>query len=86
MLSLELGQLTALSCAVDINEAQISYPRAGLNLEGTIGSASQSIQVAPMDAGYQWNNGTGGMQIFDPNITYQSRSHCRVGSVYARRA
>ncbi len=57
---------------IDINEAQISYPRAELNLPGTIGSASQSIQVAPMDTGYQWNNGTSGMQIFDPNITYQS--------------
>jgi len=58
---------------IDINEAQISYPQAGLNIPGTIGSASQSIQVAPMDAAYQWNNGTDGMELFNSSITYQSK-------------
>ncbi|KAL8286437.1 hypothetical protein RQP46_004454 [Phenoliferia psychrophenolica] len=49
---------------IDIIEAQIAP-------SGTMGSASQSIQMAPMDAGYLWLNSTPHMNIWDSSITTQ---------------
>ncbi|KAH9808976.1 family 16 glycoside hydrolase [Melampsora americana] len=43
---------------IDVLEAQYGY---GAN--GNIGSVSQSIQIAPMDAGYQWANDSSSMHI-----------------------
>ena len=37
-----------------------------------VGSASQSIQIAPMDAGYLWGNTTPDTIIYDEDITFQN--------------
>ncbi|KAI5478650.1 glycoside hydrolase family 16 protein [Pseudohyphozyma bogoriensis] len=37
-----------------------------------VGSASQSIQVAPMDAGYLWKNTTPSIQIWNDSRTFQN--------------
>ncbi|KAI5480774.1 glycoside hydrolase family 16 protein [Pseudohyphozyma bogoriensis] len=49
---------------IDINEAQVDYRG--------IGSASQSIQMAPMDAGYLWKNTTPYIQIWNESRTFQN--------------
>ncbi|KAK4703162.1 beta-glucan synthesis-associated protein KRE6, partial [Phenoliferia sp. Uapishka_3] len=51
---------------IDIIEAQVDYR--------LLGSASQSVQVAPMDAGYLWRNETPYIEIFDTNKTFQTTS------------
>lgn len=43
---------------IDVIEAQYGYGPGG-----TIGSVSQSVQIAPMDAGYAWTNDSSGMHI-----------------------
>jgi len=57
--------------AVDILEAQIAP-------NGRQGYASQSIQMAPMDAHYLWRNDTAeenpGLIVFNESITKQSAS------------
>lgn len=52
--------------AVDINEMQV-------DLSG-VGSTSQSIQFAPIDAGYLWKNETPETTMFNTSITFQSES------------
>ncbi|GAA5825917.1 hypothetical protein JCM5353_004553 [Sporobolomyces roseus] len=49
---------------IDLTEQQVDYRQ--------IGSTSQSIQFAPMDAGYRWLNETPHTTIFDPNRTFQN--------------
>jgi len=60
-----------LALAVDILEAQIAP-------NGKQGMASQSIQMAPMDAHYLWRNDTSeanpGLIVFNESITTQSAS------------
>lgn len=47
---------------IDILEAQVDYHGYG--------TASQSMQIAPFDAGYRWDNLTSaGMTIYNPAIT-----------------
>ncbi|KAG0146830.1 hypothetical protein CROQUDRAFT_43782 [Cronartium quercuum f. sp. fusiforme G11] len=46
---------------IDILEAQYGYGPAG-----NIGSVSQSVQIAPMDAAYAWVNDSSGMHITHP--------------------
>ena len=47
---------------IDILEAQVDYHGYG--------TASQSLQIAPFDAGYMWNNlSSAGMTIYNPAIT-----------------
>ena len=48
---------------IDIIEAQYGYGPSG-----ALGSASQSMQIAPMDAGYLWNN-LSGIVIHDATAT-----------------
>lgn len=49
---------------IDAIEAQVDYR--------LIGSASQSIQIAPMDAGYLWKNTTPYIEIWNDTGTFQS--------------
>ncbi|GAA5838851.1 hypothetical protein JCM3766R1_004228 [Sporobolomyces carnicolor] len=49
---------------IDVTEQQVDW-------RGT-GSTSQSIQFAPMDAGYEWLNTTPHTTIFDPERTFQN--------------
>ncbi|KAM0753117.1 family 16 glycoside hydrolase [Meredithblackwellia eburnea MCA 4105] len=49
---------------IDIIEGQVDYR--------LIGSASQSIQLAPMDAGYMWKNTTPYIEIWNTTGTFQS--------------
>ncbi|GAA5874455.1 hypothetical protein JCM16303_005859 [Sporobolomyces ruberrimus] len=49
---------------IDLTEQQVDWRG--------IGSTSQSIQFAPMDAGYLWLNETPHTTIFDPNRTFQN--------------
>ncbi|GAA5894392.1 uncharacterized protein JCM6883_003809 [Sporobolomyces salmoneus] len=49
---------------IDLTEQQVDW-------RGT-GSTSQSIQFAPMDAGYRWLNTTPHTTIFDSNRTFQN--------------
>ncbi|KDE08956.1 hypothetical protein MVLG_01046 [Microbotryum lychnidis-dioicae p1A1 Lamole] len=60
---------------IDINEMQVDY-------RGT-GSTSQSIQFAPMDAGYLWKNTTPETVIYNPNKTFQNQWQ---GAVYQESA
>ncbi|PLW33067.1 hypothetical protein PCANC_22998 [Puccinia coronata f. sp. avenae] len=46
---------------IDILEAQYAYGPTG-----TQGSMSQSIQIAPMDEGYQWLNDSNSMHVVNP--------------------
>lgn len=55
---------------IDILEAQVAYPASG-----TIGSASQSIQVAPFDAGHNWLNTTPYTVTYDTALTTQNQWH-----------
>ncbi|KAM0754664.1 beta-glucan synthesis-associated [Meredithblackwellia eburnea MCA 4105] len=57
---------------IDIIEAQIDK-------SGVIGSASQSIQIAPFDAGYTWLNTTPYTLTWDTTKSIQNQWH---GSVY----
>ncbi|KAM0791358.1 hypothetical protein ACM66B_005825 [Microbotryomycetes sp. NB124-2] len=52
---------------IDINEMQVDY-------RGT-GSTSQSIQFAPIDAGYAWKNETPETVMFNETITFQNIWH-----------
>ncbi|KAL8293290.1 hypothetical protein RQP46_000984 [Phenoliferia psychrophenolica] len=56
---------------IDVIEAQID--------SRGIGSASQSVQIAPFDAGYRWKNTSDSYQMFDPEKTFQNAWQ---GSVY----
>lgn len=49
---------------IDINEGQVDYR--------LIGSASQSVQLAPMDAGYLWRNSTPYINIWNTSGTFQN--------------
>ncbi|GAA5986587.1 hypothetical protein JCM5350_008308 [Sporobolomyces pararoseus] len=49
---------------IDLTEQQVDW-------RGT-GSTSQSIQFAPMDAGYQWLNTTPHTTLFNPDRTFQN--------------
>lgn len=52
---------------IDINEAQVDYRG--------IGSTSQSIQMAPIDAGYLWGNTTPFIEIYNETNTFQNIWH-----------
>ncbi|ORY89409.1 family 16 glycoside hydrolase, partial [Leucosporidium creatinivorum] len=52
---------------IDINEMQVDY-------RGT-GSTSQSIQFAPIDAGYNWLNETPQTTMYNEDITFQNIWH-----------
>jgi beta-glucan synthesis-associated protein KRE6 len=53
---------------IDIFEAQAYYFG-----DGTKGSVSQSIQIAPMDGGYHWNNVSGvDVDYYNTTITRQN--------------
>ncbi|KAI5480288.1 glycoside hydrolase family 16 protein [Pseudohyphozyma bogoriensis] len=49
---------------LDIIEAQVD--------SRGIGSASQSLQLAPFDSGYEWKNSTPYIQVWNDSITFQN--------------
>ncbi|GAA5962832.1 hypothetical protein JCM3765_001538 [Sporobolomyces pararoseus] len=53
---------------IDILEGQIAP-------NGKQGSASQSMQIAPFDAGYNWKNSTPDTYVWDESITSQNQWH-----------
>lgn len=60
-----MRSLTPCSFAVDVLEGQIAP-------NGKQGSASQSIQMAPIDEGYNWHNTTPYITVWDDTLTTQS--------------
>ncbi|KAL8286536.1 hypothetical protein RQP46_004553 [Phenoliferia psychrophenolica] len=58
---------------------EIDIIEATIDPSGRMGAASQSMQVAPMDAGYKWLNETPYIRVWDTDLSTQNQWH---GSIY----
>ncbi|KAK4703627.1 beta-glucan synthesis-associated protein KRE6, partial [Phenoliferia sp. Uapishka_3] len=78
-------RLSACTCPEDVNEhpgpnvntgrgaPEIDLLEAQIDHSGVVGSASQSMQIAPMDAGYLWKNETPYIQVWNDTRTTQNQ-------------